>query len=126
MAVTVRIPSPLRKLTGGASEIEAAADSIVNLLSALESAYPGMRERLCDETGTVRRFVNIYVNDEDIRFLSNQSTPLKDGDQVSIVPAIAGGACSGMDRMPPSGTSGISIIKGGSQGAANGRSWTGS
>lgn len=93
MAVTVRIPSPLRKLTGGASEIEAKADSIVNLISALESTYPGMRERLCDETGTVRRFVNIYVNDEDIRFLANQSTALKDGDQVSIVPAIAGGAC---------------------------------
>jgi molybdopterin synthase sulfur carrier subunit len=93
MAVTVRIPSPLRKLTGGASEIEAKADSIVNLISTLESTYPGMRDRLCDETGTVRRFVNIYVNDEDIRFLANQSTPLKDGDQVSIVPAIAGGAC---------------------------------
>jgi molybdopterin synthase sulfur carrier subunit len=91
MAVTVRIPSPLRKLTGGASEIEAKADSIAHLISTLEAAYPGMRERLCDETGTVRRFVNIYVNDEDIRFLTDQNTPLKDGDQVSIVPAIAGG-----------------------------------
>lgn len=91
MAVTVRIPSPLRKLTGGASEIEAKADSIGGLISALESTYPGMRERLCDETGAVRRFVNIYVNEEDIRFLTNQNTPLKDGDQVSIVPAIAGG-----------------------------------
>lgn len=91
MAVMVRIPSPLRKLTGGASEVEAKADSIGGLISALESSYPGMRERLCDETGAVRRFVNIYVNDEDIRFLTNQNTPLKDGDQVSIVPAIAGG-----------------------------------
>ncbi len=91
MAVTVRIPSPLRKLTGGASEIETKADSIANLISTLETTYPGMRERLCDETGTVRRFVNIYVNDEDIRFLTNQNTPLKDGDHVSIVPAIAGG-----------------------------------
>ncbi|MEW6682593.1 MAG: MoaD/ThiS family protein [Nitrospirota bacterium] len=91
MAVMVRIPSPLRKLTGGASEVEAKADSIGGLISALESSYPGMRERLCDETGAVRRFVNIYVNDEDIRFLTNQNTPLKDGDHVSIVPAIAGG-----------------------------------
>lgn len=91
MAVIVRIPSPLRKLTGGAGEIATQADSIGGLIGALESTYPGMRERLCDETGAVRRFVNIYVNDEDIRFLTNQNTPLKDGDQVSIVPAIAGG-----------------------------------
>ena len=91
MAVIVRIPSPLRKLTGGAGEIETKAESIGGLISALDSSYPGMRERLCDETGAVRRFVNIYVNDEDIRFLTNHDTPLKDGDQVSIVPAIAGG-----------------------------------
>jgi molybdopterin synthase sulfur carrier subunit len=87
----VRIPSPLRKLTGGQSEIEAKADSIGNLISALDASYPGMKDRLCDETGAVRRFVNIYVNEEDIRFLTHQDTPLKDGDQVSIVPAIAGG-----------------------------------
>lgn len=91
MAIMVRIPSPLRKLTGGQSEVEAKADSIGDLISALDASYPGMKERLCDETGTVRRFVNIYVNDEDIRFLTHQDTPLKDGDQVSIVPAIAGG-----------------------------------
>jgi molybdopterin synthase sulfur carrier subunit len=91
MAIMVRIPSPLRKLTGGQSEVEAKADSIGNLISALDASYPGMKERLCDETGTVRRFVNIYVNEEDIRFLTHQDTPLKDGDQVSIVPAIAGG-----------------------------------
>jgi molybdopterin synthase sulfur carrier subunit len=72
MAVIVRIPSPLRKLTGGASEIEAKADSIGGLISTLDSTYPGMRERLCDETGSVRRFVNIYVNDEDIRFLTSR------------------------------------------------------
>jgi molybdopterin synthase sulfur carrier subunit len=91
MAIMVRIPSPLRKLTGGQSEIEAKADSIGNLISALDASYPGMKDRLCDETGAVRRFVNIYVNEEDIRFLTHQDTPLKDGDQVSIVPAIAGG-----------------------------------
>ena len=92
MAVIVRIPSPLRKLTGGASEIETKADSINTLISALDSTYPGMRERLCDETGAVRRFVNIYVNEEDIRFLTGKDTPLKDGDEVSIIPAIAGGS----------------------------------
>jgi molybdopterin synthase sulfur carrier subunit len=91
MAIMVRIPSPLRKLTGGQSEVEAKADSIGDLISTLDASYPGMKERLCDETGTVRRFVNIYVNEEDIRFLTHQDTPLKDGDQVSIVPAIAGG-----------------------------------
>lgn len=91
MPVTVRIPSPLRPLTGGLSEVETKADTINGLLSALEQSYPGIKARLCDESGAVRRFVNIYVNEEDIRFLTNQDTPLADGDQVSIVPAIAGG-----------------------------------
>jgi molybdopterin synthase sulfur carrier subunit len=132
MAVIVRIPSPLRKLTGGASEVEAKAESIGALISALDSTYPGMRERLCDETGAVRRFVNIYVNEEDIRFLTNQSTPLKDGDQVSIVPAIAGGACSGMRRMQgaastdPERTPFVREERKRSGNAADGHSWTGS
>jgi len=91
MAVIVRIPSPLRKLTGGLGEVEAKAETIGGLIDALEASYPGIKERVCDETGTVRRFVNIYVNEEDIRFLTHQDTPLKDGDHVSIVPAIAGG-----------------------------------
>lgn len=91
MAVLVRIPSPLRKLTGGASEVEAKADSIRDLIGALESTYPGMRERLCDETGAVRRFVNIYVNDEDVRYLDNLATAVKDGDELAIIPAVAGG-----------------------------------
>jgi len=90
--VTVRIPSPLRTLTGGQGEVTASADTVATLIAALEAAYPGMKDRLCDETGAVRRFVNVYVNDEDIRFLSHQETALKDGDQVSIVPAIAGGS----------------------------------
>lgn len=92
MPVTVRIPSPLRPLTGGLSEVHTTAGTIDGLLNELDNAYPGMKARLCDDTGAVRRFVNIYVNEEDIRFLTHQDTPLKDGDQVSIVPAIAGGA----------------------------------
>lgn len=92
MPVTVRIPSPLRPLTGGLSEVQTTAGTIDGLLDELDNAYPGMKARLCDDTGAVRRFVNIYVNEEDIRFLTHQDTPLKDGDQVSIVPAIAGGA----------------------------------
>ncbi len=91
MPITVRIPSPLRKLTGGLGEVEAKANTIGDLIDALETAYPGIKERVCDEHGAVRRFVNIYLNEEDIRFLTSQDTPLKDGDQVSIVPAIAGG-----------------------------------
>ncbi|MBI3608274.1 MAG: MoaD/ThiS family protein [Nitrospirae bacterium] len=91
MPITVRIPSPLRKLTGGLGEVQTKADTVGGLIDALETAYPGIKERVCDEHGTVRRFVNIYVNEEDIRFLTSQDTPLKDGDHVSIVPAIAGG-----------------------------------
>ena len=91
MSVTVRIPTPLRKLTGGADEVSVEAASIGELIDRLEAAHPGMKERLCDEAGEIRRFVNIYVNDEDVRFLQGRETPVTDGDQVSIVPAIAGG-----------------------------------
>ena len=90
MAITVRIPTPLRTLTGGADEVEIAGGTVKELIENLESAHPGMKERLCDDKG-VRRFVNIYANEEDIRFLDNLDTELKDGDSVSIVPAIAGG-----------------------------------
>jgi molybdopterin synthase sulfur carrier subunit len=88
--VTVRIPTPLRTLTGGADEVSIEGATVGELIENLEKAHPGIKERLCDEKG-VRRFVNIYANEEDIRFLDNLATSLKDGDSVSIVPAIAGG-----------------------------------
>ena len=88
----VRIPTPLRKYTGGAEEVTADGATVAALVTDLENRHPGIRERLCDADGKVRRFVNIYVNGDDIRFLANLDTALKDGDEVSIVPAIAGGA----------------------------------
>lgn len=90
MPIRVRIPTPLQKLTDGKTEVECAARNISGMLDELEKGYPGMRERL-SEGGKVRRFINIYVNDEDIRFLKKEETALRDGDTVSIVPAIAGG-----------------------------------
>lgn len=89
--IKVRIPTPLRPLTKGQGEVEAAAASIVEMIETLNRAHPGLKDRLCDESGELRRFVNIYVNEEDIRFLKGKETSLKDGDEVSIVPAIAGG-----------------------------------
>ena len=89
--IKVRIPTPLRPLTKGQGEVETKAGSVVEMIEALSQAYPGIKDRLCDETGELRRFVNIYVNEEDIRFLNGKETTLKDGDEVSIVPAIAGG-----------------------------------
>jgi len=91
MAVTVRIPTPLRSLTKGQAEVEVAAETVAGLIEGLEKQYPGLRERLVDEGGEVRRFINFYVNEEDIRFLQGATTALKAGDKVSIVPAIAGG-----------------------------------
>jgi molybdopterin synthase sulfur carrier subunit len=88
---TVRIPTPLRKLTAGQEEVQAEGATIGALLEDLEKKHPGIRERIFDEKGQVRRFVNIFANEEDIRFLQNLDTPVKDGDEVSIVPAIAGG-----------------------------------
>ncbi|MCA9603221.1 MAG: MoaD/ThiS family protein [Polyangiales bacterium] len=90
MAITVRIPTPLRTLTGGQDEVQIEGADVGALIENLEKAHPGIKDRLVDEKG-VRRFVNIYANDEDIRFLDNLKTALKDGDSVSIVPAIAGG-----------------------------------
>ena len=92
MAVTVRIPTPLRTLTGGADEVPADGGTVGEVIENLEANHPGMKDRLCDDKG-VRRFVNLYANDEDIRFLDNLETALKEGDTLSIVPAIAGGAC---------------------------------
>ncbi|HWC50405.1 MAG TPA: MoaD/ThiS family protein [Nitrospira sp.] len=89
--IKVRIPTPLRPLTKGQGEVEVAAVSIVDLIDTLNAAHPGIKARLCDESGELRRFVNIYVNEEDIRFLKGKDTSLKTGDEVSIVPAIAGG-----------------------------------
>lgn len=90
MAVTVRIPTPLRTFTGGKDEVSADGGTVGQVIDHLEANHPGIKERLCDDKG-VRRFVNIYANDEDIRFLENLDTELKQGDTVSIVPAIAGG-----------------------------------
>jgi sulfur-carrier protein len=89
--IKVRIPTPLRPLTKGQGEVEVSAGSIVDLIDNLNAAHPGIKARLCDDTGELRRFVNIYVNEEDIRFLKGKDTSLKAGDEVSIVPAIAGG-----------------------------------
>jgi len=91
MAKKVRIPTPLRKLTNNEEIVEVTAGTIGEVIVELQARYPGIKERLVDDKGEVRRFVNVYVNEEDIRFLQNQQTPLKDGDEVSIIPAIAGG-----------------------------------
>ncbi len=90
MAITVRIPTPLRTLTGGKDEVAAVGATVRDIINDLEKNHPGLKDRLCDDKG-VRRFVNIYANEEDIRFLDGLDTKLKDGDSVSVVPAIAGG-----------------------------------
>jgi sulfur-carrier protein len=91
MSVKVRIPTPLRKLTNNEELVEVTAVTVGDAIAELQRRYPGIQERLLTETGEVRRFVNVYVNEEDIRFLQNQQTPLKPGDELSIIPAIAGG-----------------------------------
>ncbi|MGB0562172.1 MAG: MoaD/ThiS family protein [Spirulinaceae cyanobacterium] len=91
MAIKVLVPTPLQKFTNNQATIEVEAGNINALIDALETACPGIKSRICDESGAPRRFLNIYVNTEDIRFLDNVNTPLKDGDEVSIVPAVAGG-----------------------------------
>jgi molybdopterin synthase sulfur carrier subunit len=88
---TVRIPTPLRKLTNGQEEVSAGGGTIAAVIADLDTKYPGIKERICDDQGKIRRFVNIFKNDEDIRFLQNLDTPVADGDEHSIVPAIAGG-----------------------------------
>ncbi len=90
MAVKVKIPVPLQRLTQGKEEVEGAAGTIISLVNDLDKQYPGLAERI-SEDGKLRRFVNIYVNEEDVRFMKNEETEVKDGDEVSIVPAIAGG-----------------------------------
>lgn len=92
MSVKVRIPTPLQKLTNDQEEIELKASSVREMINELEKKYPGIKARICDDSGNVRRFVNIFLNEEDVRFLNKEETSLKDGDEVSIIPAIAGGA----------------------------------
>ncbi len=91
MSVSVKIPTPLRRVTGGVSDVSADGATVRELIEDLERQFPGMRERLCDETGALRRFVNVFVGDEDIRFLEGIETSIGEGAQVSIIPAVAGG-----------------------------------
>lgn len=91
MSVQVRVPTPLRRLTNGQEEINGEGGTVGELIDDLENSYSGFKERICDDTGRVRRFVNIYINDEDIRFMDNLETSVKEGDLITIVPAIAGG-----------------------------------
>lgn len=91
MAVKVLIPTPLQKFTKNESTVDCDGSSVKELLDSLEANCPGIKARLCDDQGNPRRFLNIYVNEEDIRFLENVDTKLEDGDEVSIVPAVAGG-----------------------------------
>ena len=91
MAVNVLIPTPLQQLTGNTDLVQVSAGSIREMVDLLSSSYPGIRDRLCDDAGKLRRFMNVYVNGEDIRSLQREDTVLKDGDEISLVPAIAGG-----------------------------------
>ena len=91
MSVMVRIPTPLRRMTGGKDKVEVESSTLSEMVDTLESTYPGFKERLVDENGELRYFVNIYVNREDVRFLQGLETITKTGDEVSIVPAVAGG-----------------------------------
>ncbi len=91
MAIEVRIPTILRTYTGGAKAVEASGDTLSELIDDLESRHPGLRARLLEDDGTLRRFVNVYVNDEDVRFLGGLQTKVVDGDSVTVLPAVAGG-----------------------------------
>ena len=91
MSVKVLVPTALQQFTNNQSTLECSGNSVTELLDSLEKACPGIKSRICDEQGQLRRFLNVYVNSEDIRFLDGAGTSLKDGDEVSIVPAVAGG-----------------------------------
>lgn len=91
MSVSIRIPTTLRTLTGGSSEVQVEGTTVGEVLDALESAHPGFKERLLDEQGGLRRFVNVFVADDDVRYLDGLGTPVPDGETVSIIPAVAGG-----------------------------------
>lgn len=92
MAITVRIPTPLRKLTQEKDIVPGEGTNLAEMIEALEREFPGLKERLCDETGELRRFVNVYINGEDVRFAQGLETPLSGNEEVSIVPAVAGGS----------------------------------
>jgi molybdopterin synthase sulfur carrier subunit len=91
MSVTVRVPTTLRTLTGGASEVAVEGATVGDVLAALEAVHPGFAERILDDDGGLRRFVNVFVADDDVRFLDGTDTPVPDGETVSIIPAVAGG-----------------------------------
>ncbi len=91
MAIKVRIPTPLMKLTDNQSEVSAEGGTISDIINNLENQFNGIKDRICEENGAPRRFINIYINEEDIRFLEGEKTTVKDGDEISIIPAIAGG-----------------------------------
>lgn len=92
MSVTVKIPTQLRNLTGGSNEVEASGTTLAEVFEDLEARHPGIRERLVDDSGALRRFVNVYLGDEDVRFLNGLETEVTEGGSVSIIPAVAGGA----------------------------------
>jgi molybdopterin synthase sulfur carrier subunit len=94
MPVLVRIPTPLQRLTKNQSEVQVQGSTVQEVIAHLEQSFPGVRERLCDEQGAIRKFVNFYLNDEDIRFMDGEKTGVKDGDELAIIPAIAGGHAS--------------------------------
>lgn len=91
MAILVRIPTPLQKFTKNQSEVQVEGRTVTEVIAHLEEHFPGVRERLCDDHGGIRKFVNLYLNDEDIRFMDGENTGVKDGDELAIIPAIAGG-----------------------------------
>lgn len=91
MSVTVRIPTPLRNLTNNQETVSAAGANVKAVLEQVQTQFPGLKERLCNGDGSLRRFVNVFLNGEDIRFANGPETPVKDGDELSIIPAIAGG-----------------------------------
>ena len=91
MPVVVRIPTPLQKFTQNLSEVQVSGATINGVVGELDAQFPGIRERLCDDSGAIRKFINFYLNDEDIRFMDGENTVVQDGDEVAIIPAIAGG-----------------------------------
>ncbi len=91
MSVTVRIPTPIRRVTNGEDKVTVSGETLRHTIEAMEEQYPGIKARLCDDKGDLRSFVNIYINGEDVRFLSGIDSPLNAGDEVSIIPAVAGG-----------------------------------
>ncbi len=91
MAILVRIPTPLQKFTKNQSEVRVEGETVSEVIGQLDAQFPGVRERLCDDNGAVRKFINLYLNDEDIRFMDGEETGVKDGDELAIIPAIAGG-----------------------------------